>query len=88
VLKLPRHEQHASLKMKILTWICLVAVSLATVIGIDFGTDFLKVSVIKPGGNIQTVLNRESKRKTVNQLTIRDSIRYYGVEAQSLVLLL
>ncbi|KAI8907250.1 heat shock protein 70 family [Gorgonomyces haynaldii] len=56
----------------------------ATVIGIDFGTHWLKVSIIKPGGSLETVLNRESKRKTANQVTLRDGIRYYGSDSVTL----
>lgn len=56
----------------------------STVIGIDFGTDWLKVSIIKPGGQIETVLNRESKRKTNNVLNIRNGIRTFGIEADTL----
>ena len=69
--------------MQILIFL-LLRITISTVIGIDFGTDFFKVSVIKPGGNIQTVLNRESKRKTPAIITIRDNIRTYGYEAQML----
>lgn len=56
----------------------------SNVIGIDFGTHWLKVSIIKPGGVLETVLNRESKRKTTNILTLRDGIRYFGFDAVSL----
>lgn len=59
----------------------------SSVIGIDYGTDWLKVSILKPGGSIETVLNRESKRKTNAILNIRDGVRTYGVEAESLVFL-
>jgi hypothetical protein len=59
----------------------------STVIGIDFGTDWLKVGIIKPGGHIETVLNRESKRKTNAVLNIKNGIRTYGIEADTLVIL-
>lgn len=55
-----------------------------SVIGIDFGTHWLKISIIKPGGVLETVLNRESKRKTNNIVTIRDNIRYFGFDAVNL----
>ena len=70
-----------------LKWfICLILYVSSSVIGIDYGTDWIKVSVIKPGGVIETVLNRESKRKTNAVLNIRNGIRYYGIEAATLVL--
>lgn len=56
----------------------------ATVIGVDFGSDWLKIAVIRPGGVLETVLNRESKRKTHNLLTFRDGIRFFGSDAASL----
>ena len=57
----------------------------SSVIGIDYGTDWLKVSILKPGGAIETVLNRESKRKTNAVINIRKGIRSYGIEAVTLV---
>ncbi|KAJ3318792.1 hypothetical protein HDV06_007043 [Boothiomyces sp. JEL0866] len=67
----------------VLFFIWIFSVS-STVIGIDFGTDWLKVSVIKPGGILETVLNRESKRKTNAVVNIRDGFRTYGIEAVNL----
>jgi hypoxia up-regulated 1 len=69
--------------MKLFT-LLLAAYVHCTVIGVDFGTHWLKVSIIKPGGVLETVLNRESKRKTNNIITIRDGIRYFGFDATSL----
>lgn len=66
----------------LLSAVCLLAQ--ATVIGVDFGTHWLKISIIKPGGLLETVLNRESKRKTENMITIRDGIRYFGFDSVSL----
>lgn len=57
----------------------------SSVIGIDYGTDWLKVSILKPGGAIETVLNRESKRKTDAVINIRNGVRSYGIEAVTLV---
>jgi hypoxia up-regulated 1 len=62
----------------------LVVQVYTTVIGIDYGTDWLKVSVIKPGGIIETVLNHESKRKTQTVLNIRDGVRTFGTQAVNL----
>lgn len=56
----------------------------STVIGLDFGTNFLKLSLIKSGGLIETVLNRESKRKTKAIVNLRDGVRTFGVEAEGL----
>jgi hypoxia up-regulated 1 len=56
----------------------------ATVIGIDFGTHWFKVSIIKPGGSVETVLNRESKRKTSNIITLNKGVRNFGTDAEQL----
>ncbi|KAI9337255.1 Hsp70 protein-domain-containing protein [Obelidium mucronatum] len=56
----------------------------ASVIGIDFGSDWFKVSIVKPGVPLDIVLNRESKRKTDSLVTIRDGIRYFGTDAAGL----
>jgi hypoxia up-regulated 1 len=56
----------------------------SSVIGIDFGAHWLKVSIIRPGALLETVLNRESKRKTNSILTVRDGIRYFGFDAVNL----
>jgi hypoxia up-regulated 1 len=70
--------------MNTFRFVLLITQLYATVIGIDYGTDWLKVSVIKPGGQIETVLNRESKRKTNAVLNIRKGTRSFGIEAQTL----
>ena len=53
--------------------------------GIDFGTDWYKVAVIKPGIPLEVVLNKDSKRKTEAVVTIREGIRYFGSDGVSLV---
>ena len=53
----------------------------ASIIGIDFGTDWLKIGLVKPGVPLDIVLNKESKRKSESIVTIRDGIRYAGSEA-------
>lgn len=68
-----------------LIWLfCQITLVSASVIGIDYGTDWYKVSLIKPGPVIETVLNRESKRKTAAVILLRDGIRYFGSDAVAL----
>ncbi|KAJ3330875.1 Hypoxia up-regulated protein 1 [Blyttiomyces sp. JEL0837] len=64
--------------------VALLQVVSASVIGIDVGTDWLKVSIVKPGVPLDIVLNRESKRKTNALITLRDGIRYFGTDATGL----
>ncbi|KAK6055482.1 hypothetical protein COOONC_07015, partial [Cooperia oncophora] len=47
-------------------------------ISIDFGSQFLKVGLIKPGVPMEIVLNKESHRKTPNVLSIRNNERLFG----------
>lgn len=61
-----------------------VTVASASVIGIDYGTDWFKVSIVKPGVPLDIVLNRESKRKTSSIVTLRDHIRLLGSESTAL----
>ena len=57
----------------------------ASVIGIDYGTDWFKVSIVKPGVPLDIVLNRESKRKTSSIVALRNNIRHMGTDAVALV---
>ncbi|KAJ1535719.1 Chitin synthase, class 2, partial [Nowakowskiella sp. JEL0078] len=56
----------------------------ASVIGIDYGTDWFKVSIVKSGVPLDIVLNSESKRKSNSIVTIRDGIRHFGNDAVNL----
>jgi hypoxia up-regulated 1 len=50
---------------------CLLPwIQAAAVIGIDFGSEWFKVALVKPGVPLDMVLNRESKRKTRSLATI------------------
>ncbi|VDL81988.1 unnamed protein product [Nippostrongylus brasiliensis] len=50
---------------------------------IDFGSQFLKVGLIKPGVPMEIVLNKESHRKTPNIVSIRNGERLFGDAAQA-----
>jgi hypoxia up-regulated 1 len=67
-----------------LATLCTVPVD-AAVISIDYGTDWFKVGLVKPGIPFDIVLNAESKRKTQSAITIRGDDRAFGSEALSLV---
>ncbi|KAL6600908.1 HSP70-domain-containing protein [Neocallimastix sp. 'constans'] len=56
----------------------------AAVMAIDYGAQWFKVALVKPGVPLDLVLNRESKRKTPSNICIRDGIRLYGNEANNL----
>ena len=48
------------------------------VIGLDFGVDWFKVSIVKKGIPLDIVLNAESKRKTSSAIAIVKGERIYG----------
>ncbi|ORX45559.1 HSP70-domain-containing protein [Piromyces finnis] len=56
----------------------------AAVMAIDYGAQWFKVALVKPGVPLDLVLNRESKRKTPSNICIRDGVRLYGNEANNL----
>ncbi|KAF9187414.1 Hypoxia up-regulated protein 1 [Haplosporangium sp. Z 767] len=56
----------------------------AAVMSIDYGTDWFKVALVKPGIPFDIVLNTESKRKTQSAINIRGEDRAFGSEALSL----
>ncbi len=57
----------------------------AAVMSIDYGTEWFKVGLIKPGIPLDVALNKDSKRKTQSVVTIRNDERIYGTDAISLV---
>jgi hypoxia up-regulated 1 len=67
----------------------LVAITQAAVMSIDFGSEFFKVALVKPGIPMEVVLNpKESKRKTENLLVLdpRSGAFAFGAEAAALSL--
>jgi hypoxia up-regulated 1 len=57
--------------MKILIFlvVCLhIKVSFSSVIGIDFGSEYFKASLISPGKTFEIIENETSKRKTYNSV--------------------
>ncbi|ORX61761.1 HSP70-domain-containing protein [Hesseltinella vesiculosa] len=56
----------------------------AAVMSIDYGTEWFKVGLIKPGMPLDVALNKDSKRKTPSVVTIRHDERIYGSDAISL----
>ncbi|KAI7857208.1 Hsp70 protein-domain-containing protein [Circinella umbellata] len=56
----------------------------AAVMSIDYGAEWFKVGLIKPGIPLDVALNKDSKRKTQAIVTIRDDERLYGSDAVAL----
>merc|ERR1719247_2399686 len=58
----------------------------SAVIGIDFGSRFLKVGIIQPGTGIELVLNEATQRKSSSTAGFNSQDeRVYGNEAQNLL---
>lgn len=55
----------------------------STVIGIDFGSQFIKISYVAPGGNdpLPITLNDMSERKTLNAVAFRNDMPFVGPHA-------
>ena len=53
-------------KLILISALVLISISVlqASVIGIDFGTEFFKISLIRPGKSFVIIENTTSKRKT------------------------
>ncbi|KAI9319994.1 heat shock protein 70 family [Dichotomocladium elegans] len=78
---------------RIITLLCLAAVlavalltqsTQAAVMSIDYGTEWFKVGLIKPGIPLDVALNKDSKRKTQAVVTLRGVERLYGSDSVAL----
>lgn len=74
-----------SLKMDRFFTILLFLLSLCavqgSVLGIDFGTQFMKIAIVRPGSPFEIVTDLSSKRKTPSAVIFDDSTRTYGYDA-------
>ena len=59
-------------------FVLLVTLCDAAVIGIDMGSESFKIGIVRPGSNIDIVLNEQTKRKTPTVITYRDGERFFG----------
>jgi hypothetical protein len=79
------------------SWMLVGAVLLAchistatagSVIGIDFGSEFLKIALVKPGVPLDIVLTPEGKRKENTMVGFYDGEQLLGLPAENMVRLL
>ncbi len=61
--------------------LCLVSLASPTVIGIDLGSEFFKISLISPGKSFQIVENSITKRKTESSVSFVQGERYFEQQA-------
>ena len=71
----------------VLIWffLCLVEQSYAAVLAIDYGTEWVKAALVKPGIPLQIVLTKDSKRKEQSVVAFKKQERLYGSDAFNLV---
>lgn len=48
------------------------------VMSVDYGSEFMKIAIVKPGVPMEIVINKESRRKTPTIVTIKDGERLFG----------
>ncbi|EDL44493.1 hypothetical protein, conserved [Plasmodium vivax] len=54
----------------------------ASVLGIDFGNEYIKVSIVSPGKGFNILLNNQSKRKITNAISFGSKVRTFDEEAK------
>ncbi len=57
----------------------------AAVLAIDYGADFTKLSLVKPGAPLDVVLDRDSKRKIQSVVGWKREDRVFGQEGKMAV---
>ena len=58
---------------------------LASVLAVDYGTDWIKASLMKPGVPFDVLLNRDSKRKIQSSVGWKGTDRLFGSDAFNIV---
>ena len=58
-----------------------MGVAYGSILGIDFGTQFMKIAIVRPGSPFEIVTDLSSKRKTPAAVIFDDSTRTYGYDA-------
>jgi hypoxia up-regulated 1 len=75
-----------SLTAIVLLVICvLIQTACAAVLAIDYGTEWTKAALVKPGIPLQIVLTKDTKRKEQSVVAFKKSERLYGTDAFNLV---
>jgi len=49
--------------------------------GVDFGSNFIKATLVQPGKKFEIVENTASKRKTETMITLGPENRLYGADS-------
>ncbi|KAK2147196.1 hypothetical protein LSH36_564g01052 [Paralvinella palmiformis] len=72
----------------LLTAVAAVLTSAAglAVMSVDFGSEFMKIAIVKPGVPMEIALNKESRRKTPVVVSIKDGERLFSDPAMNVAL--
>jgi hypoxia up-regulated 1 len=80
------------LGLLVIAAVCIASVYSAAALAIDFGTEWMKVAIVRPGKmkpgmeRWEIVLSKESKRKSPTVIVVRNTVRIFGIEATSIVI--
>ena len=69
----------------VLGFLLLAENALASVLAIDYGTDWIKASLMKPGVPFDVLLDRNSKRKIQSTVGWKRDDRLFGSDAFNIV---
>lgn len=73
----------------LLCFVCLLTLNLpqvfASLLAIDYGSEWIKASLMKPGVPFDVLLNKDSKRKIQSSVGWKNDDRLFGSDAYNLV---
>ena len=73
----------------LLGFLCLLTLNLsqvlASLLAIDYGSEWIKASLMKPGVPFDVLLNKDSKRKIQSSVGWKNDDRLFGSDAYNLV---
>lgn len=72
--------------MKItLLLLALGQLAAAAILAIDYGTEWTKAALVKPGIPLEIVLTKDTKRKEQSVVAFKGNERLYGTDAANMV---
>ena len=63
----------------------ITPVSSRAILGVDLGSTYMKVALVRPGKALEIVTNLHSKRKTETMILFDNQQRFYGADASALL---
>ena len=84
-MRFPSLLSHNSLVAAAVLLLCLVEMARSAVLAIDYGTEWTKAALVKPGIPLQIVLTKDTKRKEQSVVAFKKQERLYGSDAFNLV---